>query len=233
MSTMYLVRHGQASFGAEDYDVLSELGATQSKLLGSHLAARRPIDAIYTGPLRRQRDTTLHLIEAARAAGASWPEPTLVPGLDEMPAFDILRLAVPMLRSTDPELRALVDATARQARRRDFQAVYERVMAQWMLGALALEGVETFAAFAARVDDALDGIMREAGRGKTVIAVTSGGPISLAMRRTLGLSDERVLRLQSVIANSSITELRFREDELTLTGFNALPHLVEELVTYR
>ena len=33
MSVLLLVRHGQASWGAADYDVLSDLGHEQSRLL--------------------------------------------------------------------------------------------------------------------------------------------------------------------------------------------------------
>ena len=38
MGLVLLVRHGQASFGADDYDVLSETGVAQSKRLGAWLA---------------------------------------------------------------------------------------------------------------------------------------------------------------------------------------------------
>ena len=38
MGTLYLVRHGQASFGADDYDQLSELGHKQSVRLGEYFA---------------------------------------------------------------------------------------------------------------------------------------------------------------------------------------------------
>ena len=40
MGVVLLVRHGQASFGADDYDVLSETGWEQSRLLGRYLADR-------------------------------------------------------------------------------------------------------------------------------------------------------------------------------------------------
>ena len=40
MSQVLLVRHGQASWGSDDYDVLSDLGERQSRMLGEALAAR-------------------------------------------------------------------------------------------------------------------------------------------------------------------------------------------------
>jgi broad specificity phosphatase PhoE len=39
MGTLYLVRHGQASFGADDYDQLSELGGAGVRL-GEHWRAQ-------------------------------------------------------------------------------------------------------------------------------------------------------------------------------------------------
>ena len=38
MSAIHLIRHGQASFGADDYDLLSALGERQARLLGESLA---------------------------------------------------------------------------------------------------------------------------------------------------------------------------------------------------
>jgi broad specificity phosphatase PhoE len=35
MGQVLLIRHGQASFGADDYDVLSDLGWTQGRALGA------------------------------------------------------------------------------------------------------------------------------------------------------------------------------------------------------
>ncbi len=43
MGQIYLVRHGQASFGSADYDQLSTLGAEQAQMLGGSL------DDSYTG----------------------------------------------------------------------------------------------------------------------------------------------------------------------------------------
>ena len=58
MGQLLLVRHGQASWGAADYDVLSEVGHEQSRLLGVALQARgiEP-DLVVTGSMRRHRET--------------------------------------------------------------------------------------------------------------------------------------------------------------------------------
>jgi broad specificity phosphatase PhoE len=52
MGNLYLVRHGQASFGAADYDNLSELGQRQSVRLGEYFAGKGlQFDAVITGTL--------------------------------------------------------------------------------------------------------------------------------------------------------------------------------------
>ena len=67
MSVIYLIRHGQASFGTDNYDQLSAVGREQSAILGSYFAdLREPIHGIYTGTLERQRETA-QLVAAALA----------------------------------------------------------------------------------------------------------------------------------------------------------------------
>ena len=64
MSVLYLVRHGQASFGTDDYDRLSDLGKEQSRITGRFLAAQgiEP-DRIVHGEMLRQRQTAEGLLE--------------------------------------------------------------------------------------------------------------------------------------------------------------------------
>ena len=58
MGQLYLVRHGQASLGADDYDQLSPLGARQAQRLGEHWRAQGlRFDAVFTGTLKRHRQT--------------------------------------------------------------------------------------------------------------------------------------------------------------------------------
>ena len=76
MGTLHLVRHGQASFGAEDYDQLSALGARQCLALGQHYARRGVRFAgVLRGSLRRHQQSLAAFAEgfaegAARGQGA-------------------------------------------------------------------------------------------------------------------------------------------------------------------
>ncbi len=216
MSTLYVIRHGQASFGTADYDNLTEAGRAQSRLLGAWLRSVE-IDAVYTGPRRRHRDTTRLMCEARGAV----PESIEVAGLDEYPAEVIMR-------------RALAGGEV-PADRKTFQDVFEQIMHGWVRGEHDHHpDVEPFGAFAGRVAAALRQIMSDAGRGRTVVAVTSAGPVSIALQMTLDLADAVALRASWVVANTAITEIKFRDDEVTLVSFNGTPHLPERrLITYR
>jgi broad specificity phosphatase PhoE len=236
VSTLHLIRHGQASIGAPDYDVLSPRGIEQSRALGRYLA-QRPlrIDALYTGPRRRQIDTARHLADAAAEIGCALPEVAVVPELDEFPAIELFRAWLPVVATEKPELAEAVAAMSGGAgiQAGALQAAFEDITHRWARGELDTGGLETFAGFCERVGRGVNAVMAAEGRGRKVAVVTSGGPISVAVRMCLGLADERTMRLAWTIANASVTELRWRGDELSLFGFNAVHHLDESLVTYR
>jgi len=240
VSSLLLIRHGQASFGADDYDVLSALGVQQATYLGRFLAKRSrnasTIDAIYVGPRKRQRDTAKHMAAAAAEHGCELPEAIELAGLDEYPAIELLKTWLPILTADDPAFANLLDGDDEsRAQNHAYERAFECIVGKWMNGELDTGELESFDTFAARVHDSNQHIMREQGRGKCVAVVTSGGPIAISMTRSLGLANDAMLRLAWVIANSSISEFRYRDaGELTLVSFNNTPHIEQPmLLTYR
>jgi broad specificity phosphatase PhoE len=240
VSTLHLIRHGQASFGAEDYDVLSARGVEQARALGRYFA-RRPlrVDALYSGPRRRQLDTARHMAEGAAELGRAVPEIAIVPELDEYPAIELFRAWLPKLIEENSEIAATLGAMAGGAGGPPppadaVQAAFEHIISGWARGELDTGELETFALFTERVGVGVRRVMAAEGRGRHVALVTSGGPISVTVGGCLGLGGERMLKLSWVIANASLTELRWRgTDDLTLFGFNSTHHLDNGLVTYR
>jgi len=229
VSTLLLIRHGQASLGAADYDVLSPLGELQARRLGEHLAAMiDPPDRIVSGPRRRQRDTASLLVAAARARGADFPTPDLLPDFDEYPALEVMQGHLQRLAAEDPELAADTQVFLAQPRgsaehRRAFEAVFQRMMRHWHDERVQAPELETSAAFQARVARGLAGLL--AARGRTTLVVTSAGPCGVGLRLGLDLDPWAALKASFVVRNSAITELRARGGPPTLTMFNALPHL--------
>ena len=231
MGTLFLIRHGQASYGEADYDRLSERGREQARALGAWLA-RSKLDAIYTGPLRRQIET----IAFAREVATAVPEPTTLPELAEYPAFEMLQHLIPRLVAEDPKFAQLTSAPTPRLLDQAFHTILDR----WSRDEWWVEGVERVGDFVARVRAGLDRVLRSAGSGARLAAVTSAGPIGVAVGLVFGIASERMVRTSIVIRNASITELRFRSqefdwqpDQLSLVTFNLTGHLPDELHTER
>ena len=232
MGQLILVRHGQASFGAADYDVLSETGWAQGRALGTWLrdAGTTPT-ALISGGLRRHRET----LEAMReAAGWTGPAVTVDAGWDE---FDHLGIV-----ATHPDL------PPGDLDRRDFQKAFERATAAWTAGSHTGD-FESYADFLARVRASLARAVSAAGSGETVIVVSSGGPIAAvcadlvspeAAERGGGGEDGaqaatgRVwTRFNTVAVNAAMTRVVVGATGPRLLTFNEHAHVVGELLTYR
>jgi broad specificity phosphatase PhoE len=224
MGLVLLVRHGQASFGADDYDVLSGPGVEQSRVLGAWLAAGgiEP-DAVLHGAMRRQRDTA-----SAMAEGAGWAlEPALDEGWNE---FDHLGVVARGLESLDDAGRAALDD------RRGFQQAFEVATARWAGGAHDHEYDESWPAFLGRVGAAL---ARACARDGVTVVVTSGGPIAAACAMLVdpdatAAELPRLWRhLNTVVVNSAVSRVLVGSTGRRLLTFNEHGHLPRALVTYR
>jgi len=231
VGTLFLIRHGQASYGEADYDRLSTRGRDQARALGAWLA-RGKLDAVYTGPLRRQLET----VAFAREAATALPEPTTLPELAEYPAFEMLQHLVPRLIQEDAKFAQLTSAPTPRL----LDQAFHTILNKWSRDEWWVEGVERVGDFVARVRAGLDRVLRAAGSGARLAAVTSAGPIGVAVGLVFGIAAERMVRTSIVIRNASITELRFRSsdfdwqpDQLSLVTFNLTGHLPDELHTER
>jgi len=241
LSRLYMIRHGQASFGASDYDELSELGQLQMRVLGEYWKRwRGPFHAIYTGSLKRQKDSCRCFLEAYTNGGEAVPGPLELPEFNEYDTQSLLTDALPSAIMEREELATLVrelninSAEELIKDRKAFQRLFSAVMDLWVKGEIESEGSESWAGFVDRVNKGLDKITAARQGGKNVAVMTSGGPISVAMQRAMSCPDKTALELGWVIWNSSLTEFRYSGDKFSLAVFNSTPHLVEdELFSYR
>lgn len=230
MGRLILVRHGQASYGAADYDQLSERGAEQSRALGRWWSARGFVpDAVYSGPRRRHWQSDA----ATRETHPGLPAAVEAPGLDEYPAFDLLAHVGPLL-SDDPEIAALLEGLSAGGGAAT-QKLVQAVTTRWVRGELDVPGVITWAQFRTRVEDQVRSLVGDHSgrRSQTVVAFTSAGPASAAAGLALGLLDVPTLELSWSLYNAATTTFLFSRDRFSLSEFNVTSHLAPDLVTYR
>jgi broad specificity phosphatase PhoE len=222
MGTLYLVRHGQASFGADDYDRLSDLGHKQSVRLGEYFAQKGiHFDGLIAGTLRRHRETLEGILQGMTHEGEhlSWD------GLNEYDANAVIAAIHP---------HELEKPDSPEKYRHHFRLLRDG-LAQWMAGVVSPRGMPTYRDFVAGVAGALDHV-RANHYGKNVLIVSSGGPIATGVGHVLGMSPEATIDLNLRIRNSAITEFAFTPKRHSLVCFNAIPHLEQpqfaDWVTY-
>ncbi len=233
MSDIYMIRHGQASFSSENYDRLSTLGCLQSEILGESLSHMGIFfDAIYSGSLERQRHTAERVLE--RTPAGSRRDLRIQPGLNEYDAKGIVEAQVPAMIRDNPNLALDL---GRMNERRSFQRIFERAMRRWLSGRYDAEGVEPWKAFRDRVQGAVNRIMMENGRGKTVAIFTSGGPICVTLQMALGITEDIAIQLNWQLRNTSVSVFKYSDRGIFMHSYNSINHLLDRkdstLLTYR
>ena len=210
MGKLYLVRHGQASLGADDYDQLSALGARQAQRLGEHWQAQGlNFDAVITGTLKRHQQT----FEGIQRGLGTTHNPSQWPSLNEYDSEAIIRCvhAGPLGKPTTPEGY------------RDHFRLLRQGLKAWMMGQTKPLGMPSHAEFSDGITRALDHV-RQQHEGN-VMLVSSGGPISVAVGQVLKLEADSVIELNLRIRNSAVCELSFNPKRFSLVSFNTISHL--------
>jgi broad specificity phosphatase PhoE len=236
MSMIYLIRHGQASFGHDNYDRLSELGIRQSRILARHLfdTGFQP-DAVYSGTMERQTATAEEVISLYRAGGRSMPGLEQLIGLNEYDTTAIVTALFPAMAEEDPSLHD--DLARMYASKASFKRVFETAMLRWVTGGYDKDGIETWEGLKTRVARDMKTLMERHGNGRNIAVFTSGGAIAASLSNVLGLPGDSAMRLNWQIVNTSVTRYMYNEERITLAGFNAIAHLEIErdpsLITYR
>lgn len=235
MGSIYLIRHGQASFGADDYDVLSSIGIRQSEVLGAHLSRTgSTFDRCITGNLRRQQHTAELTLGQFDAGAMKTPELEIDPAFNEFDAEAVIRALLPTLADEPEALHVMRNAAQHRA---EFQRLFSLIVARWLSGSHDNEGLQTWHAFVAQVQAGLRRILGRAERGERIAVFTSGGTITALLHLITQMPAEQAFQLNWHIVNTSLSQLKFRGHEVTLAGFNNFAHLqlmnTPELITYR
>lgn len=235
MGQVFLVRHGQASFGSEDYDRLSDLGVKQSRLLGEWFAAcGQTFSSAAMGAMLRHRQTAEACLAAMPADLKPGAATAVEPGLNEYDHHEVMVRYRPEFATPAGGARVLA---ASDNPRRLFQKLFMEAMARWIGGEHDAEYVESWSAFRARCIGSLQRLVEKAGASQNLVVFTSGGPISVICQHLLGVADRDAAMLNSSLVNSGVTRLLYQPGRISLHTLNGFAHLERHrdssLVTYR
>lgn len=235
MATIYLFRHGQASFGSDDYDKLSPLGERQATLLGQYLRdSGIVLDATYSGDLLRQRETARLALASQQAEVPHHVDPRF----NEIDNDEQLRYLLPEVIKINPGLRTLVERGLSSSK--DYQKAIDAVFNYWVSPQCNEPRIRSWADYSGQVAAALQELMATQGSGKTLGIFTSGGTIATMVAQVLGLSGEHTYQFYEPIFNCSVTQVFYNGSKTSLSYFNDRSWLqiegaktAENFVTYR
>jgi len=215
MTQVFLVRHGQASAGTDDYDRLSTLGIQQAALLGEFWAAQNiKIDAAFCGTLKRQKHTAELVLKAQKNA----PDLNVLPALDEYDHNAVDDLYAEGFTSDGGDLKF-----------KDYVTIMKRWHdASKQTASASNATTESFTTFSTRGWQGVQETVKNADSGANYVFFTSGGIVSTILQQLLGLSFEQTMQFIWHTRNASITQLRIKASGSYLVEYNAVPHLLLE-----
>jgi len=211
MGNLYVVRHGQASFGADDYDQLSTLGQQQSIRLGEYWRERGMVfEAVITGSLKRHRQTWEGIQQGLQDTQL---QPLVWPGLNEYDSEAVIHCIHPgpLAKPTTPELY------------KHHFGLLRKGLQEWMHGRAQPAGMPKFVDFVQGITDALAHIRQH--HSGNVLVVSSGGPISTAIGCLLNTPPESMIEMNMRMRNTAVSECVYNIKRTTLVSFNTLYHL--------
>ncbi len=254
MTTILLARHGQASFGQENYDQLSELGEVQAQMLGQHYAStQRSIDAIFTGSLVRQQDSARHFWERYQssigisndndmavtpAIDLNAPQSYVLPQFDEFNHKDVFIKADPAFGSQGAIAAEIAKAEVPMMR---LAVLFDQAMQRWHAGDNDHDYIESWSQFNERAKQALEQVRIQVAnlnldRDSTVLVFTSGGVIAAIAAQLLQQGSQTAYQLNKSLVNTGVTSVTLKEQESRLLSLNEYSHLFADgkrFVTWR
>jgi broad specificity phosphatase PhoE len=254
MTTILLARHGQASFGQENYDQLSELGETQAKMLGQHYAnTQRRIDAIFTGNLIRQQDSARHFWEGYQpfihanhgdgtptmsAIDFNEPNSYILPQFDEFNHKDVFVKSAGNFGNRADISAEIAKAESPSTR---LAELFDQAMQRWHAGDNDQDYIESWPQFNERAHQALQQVRTKIvnmslDQDSTVLVFTSGGVIAAITAQLLKQGRQTAYQLNKSLVNTGVTSITLKNQSTRLLSLNEYSHLFSEgkrFVTWR
>jgi len=236
VSKLYLIRHAQASFLADNYDNLSDHGHTQSRELGDYFVKKAiRFDQVYVGPLNRHHQTYTKVKEAYLEKELYFPTAIEVEELREYEGMDSMETVRKQLILKYPKFHEWfeqMDKNPNHKTKMKMVVAFLRMWATDTLGFQLPENMQSFAEFRQTSEIGLQKVMAGNEKSKTIAAFSSGGCIAAMIAKIAGVQDPgKAMGFNLVMLNTAISEVLFSGDLLSLQTFNSLPHLNEDMIT--
>ena len=244
MAAIYLIRHGQASFGSAEYDLLSEKGSKQGVILGQSWRSNVVPSKFYSGDLLRHNQTLKCFAEGYKGEET----PIIIhSGFNEFDHVDILtnyNAKWLNLSKMSEEINQFKDPN------RTFQKEFSKALERWISADNDHQYKESWLQFKTRCLRALQDVidqelannrkmvcgLNDEKKAKDILVFTSGGTISVIVQHILQLTDHHALQINQQSRNTSVTKLLFSENMLSVDYFNNYSHLEQagdSWVTFR
>lgn len=234
MTSIYLIRHGQASFGKQNYDELSDLGHEQARHLGRSLSQRLPLfDSVYRGSMKRHKQTSLGCLEQFNQSEVLQNSINVDDGWNEYDHNEILRVLRPEFETAPSMMEFVKKQDNPQA---FFELSFNQAIEKWISAEYDSEYSETWIEFKTRVNKALDRVVEESSGKKQVAVFTSGGPISLLSQSLLGVDERNIMQMNWTLMNCGVTKIIKTPSRRFLSSLNEHTHFEgpenKHLITY-
>jgi len=239
LTDIYLIRHAQAG-SRDNYDVLSDLGREQARLLGDYFSAQSiQLDACYAGGMRRQRETAEIVCDAINRNRLGSPEIISDERWNEFSLISVYRAIAKRMMSEDEafaaDIREMQEAIARDPHTTGGAVgrCDQAVIRAWIENRYPDYEGESWSSFRSRIASCASEFSTNHRDAKAIAIFTSATPIAIIAGAALELTDEKLLNILGVIYNTSVSILKPRLGEIRLFTFNATPHLNGSNRTFR
>jgi len=194
VGSIYLIRHGQASFGADDYDVLSPIGIRQAEVLGAHLAQLGiRLDRSLSGDLRRQQHTANSALQQLRESAITVPQLEVDAAFNEFDADAVIRALLPDMLLEEPEALHILRNAAQN--RAEFQRLFAKLIGRWISAEYDKPGLQSWQGFVEQVQGGLTRLLEQADSKQNIAVFTSGGTITALLHLITGIAPAQAFEL--------------------------------------
>lgn len=222
MPTITLIRHGQASFGAENYDQLSPLGYDQAKHLGEYFAKTgRKVDHVVIGGMQRHKQSYESFFEGF---GQNKLDATALSDYNEFDHEQVLLVGNNLASKAE---MGKVLASADNPKRKMYE-LFNTGVKRWQSGEHDADYAESWAHFTGRCWNAFLATaeeIKDLPNDAHCLVFSSGGVVSAIAGKLLGLSDRKIFELNFSMANAAMTQVKTKKGRHQLLSLNEYSYL--------